>query len=61
VLEGDWHFQRLLVLEFSSETEALAFWHSPDYQRLAPMRRAGAAGSIVMVRSREPLVSGTAK
>ena len=52
VLEGDYGFQRVIVLEFASEAEALICWRSPEYQRLAPRRRAGAAGPIVMVRAR---------
>jgi uncharacterized protein (DUF1330 family) len=41
-LEGDWHPQRIVVLEFPDAQTAKRFYESPEY-RAARMERAGAA------------------
>ncbi|HVO01856.1 MAG TPA: DUF1330 domain-containing protein [Candidatus Cybelea sp.] len=38
VLEGEWPFQRTVILEFPSREKAEAWYHSPDYQRILPLR-----------------------
>lgn len=52
VLEGARAEGRTVLVEFPSEEAALNWWNSPDYQRIAEMRRAGATcHSIVLVHA----------
>lgn len=37
-LEGDWHPQRLVALEFPSVEQARAWYASPAYQAILPIR-----------------------
>jgi len=53
-LEGDWPVERLVVLEFESVEAARAFYDSPDYQRLIPLRQAGAEGTLAIVEGVPP-------
>ena len=48
-LEGDWPVERLVVLEFDSVEKARAFYDSPEYQELIPLRQAGATGTLAII------------
>lgn len=48
-LEGEWPVERLVVLEFASVAAARAFYESPEYQELIPLRQAGAEGTLAIV------------
>lgn len=48
VLEGDWPYQTVGVLEFPSTEAAQLFWNSPEY-RAAMLLREGAAVFQVVV------------
>jgi uncharacterized protein (DUF1330 family) len=49
VLEGDWDFNRLVVLEFPTYEDAKAWYDSADYQELARIRHATARSLLVLV------------
>jgi uncharacterized protein (DUF1330 family) len=49
VREGDWHPQRLIVLEFPDREHANAFLADPDYQAVAAIRHAAASTNLVLV------------
>ena len=40
-LEGDWPVNKVVILSFPDEAEALRFSRSPDYQAIAKDRKAG--------------------
>ena len=39
VLEGDWKPDRMVIIEFPSMDELLAWYRSPEYQEWAPIRQ----------------------
>ncbi|PTX04149.1 DUF1330 domain-containing protein [Pararhodobacter aggregans] len=47
-LEGDWPFDKLVILEFPSRAEALRFAHSPAYAGIAGDRKAGADSVVIL-------------
>ena len=49
-LEGEWAFTRTVVIEFPSDTDAKAWFHSEAYQALADHRRAASDGNIVLIK-----------
>lgn len=53
VLEGDWPFDKLVVLEFPSRDEAVRFAKSPEYEEIAGDRRAGARAVVILAGDRE--------
>ena len=48
-LEGDWRIPRLVIIEFPSMAAAKAFYDSPDYQEILPLRLAAAKGTVALV------------
>jgi uncharacterized protein (DUF1330 family) len=48
-LEGEWPVERLVVLQFDSVDAARAFYDSPDYAELIPLRQAGSEGTLAIV------------
>jgi uncharacterized protein (DUF1330 family) len=38
VLEGEWPYERSVILEFPSREKAEAWYHSPAYQKILPLR-----------------------
>lgn len=48
-LEGDWTVPRLVVVEFDSLEAARAFYESPDYQEILPLRLAASDGTAAIV------------
>jgi uncharacterized protein (DUF1330 family) len=49
VLEGDWDVDRLVIVEFPSMDAARGWYHSPEYQEVAPIRQAASYGRAVIV------------
>ena len=45
VLEGDWEPERMVIIEFPSMNELLAWYRSPEYQEWIPVRQRLAPGS----------------
>jgi uncharacterized protein (DUF1330 family) len=48
-LEGDWQPARLTVVEFDSVEQARAWWFSPEYEALKPVRQRGSTADFVLV------------
>ena len=46
--EGDWHPQRLVVIEFPSRASAQAFLEDPAYQPVAAIRHESATTNLVL-------------
>ena len=49
VLEGDWPFPRLTIIEFQSRDAARLFYDSPEYQKIQPLREKSADGTVTIV------------
>jgi len=49
VLEGEWSFPRLVIIEFPSRAAADAWYRSPEYQSILPLRLKSARGNLVIV------------
>jgi len=49
VLEGAGHAHRQVILEFPDMASLKAFYHSPEYQRLAAIRQRASTGTLVAV------------
>ena len=48
-LEGEMPYQRIAVLEFPSRAAAESWYHSPEYQRLVPLRSQWAQYQVNLV------------
>ena len=48
-LEGDMPFERIAMLEFPSRAAAEAWYHSPEYQRILPLRTRAARCQFILV------------
>ena len=48
-LEGEMPYQRIAVLEFPSRAAAEAWYQSPDYQRILPLRSQSARCQFILV------------
>lgn len=49
VVEGDWQPNRLVILEFPSLEQARAWYNSPAYQKILPLRLSASRGSFLFV------------
>jgi uncharacterized protein (DUF1330 family) len=49
-LEGDGALHRLVVLEFPDMAKLTAFYESPEYQRLAPLRQKASRADLFAVQ-----------
>lgn len=52
-LEGDPPKHRVVILEFPSVDEARAFFHSPEYQAIVPLRHVNATSRVFLVEGAE--------
>jgi len=48
-LEGGWTPKRIVVLEFPSYAQALAWYRSPEYTPLIRLRQSGSRGKLILV------------
>ena len=49
VLEGEWPMPRLVILEFPTREAAEAWYRSPEYQKILPLRLKSSVGNLVIV------------
>ena len=49
VLEGEWPMPRLVILEFPTRAAAEAWYRSPAYQKILPLRLKSSTGNLVIV------------
>jgi len=52
VLEGEWPFQRTVLIRFPDAAEARRWHESPEYQKLAEVRKRASDSNIVLVEGR---------
>ncbi len=52
-LEGDWHPERLVVLEFPSVERAKEWWASPEYSKAKSLRHQSAKTKMILVQGVE--------
>jgi uncharacterized protein (DUF1330 family) len=48
-LEGEMPYQRIAMLEFPTRAAAEAWYRSPDYQRILPLRTQSARSQFILV------------
>ncbi len=53
VLEGEWPYQRTVLMSFRDMEEARRWYTSPQYQSLAKQRQGASDSNIVLVRGME--------
>jgi uncharacterized protein (DUF1330 family) len=49
VLEGELPHKRLVIIEFPTRQDAIAWYNSPEYQEILPMRLASSKGIFAVV------------
>lgn len=49
VVEGEWKHPRVVVIEFPSRDAAEAWYRSPEYQKVLPLRLKSATDNFVIV------------
>jgi uncharacterized protein (DUF1330 family) len=54
LLEGQWHGNRTVILGFESVEAARAWYRSPEYQAVIPIRQDAADANVVIVAGFEP-------
>ena len=50
VLEGEWQYPRTVLMRFSDIDEAQRWYRSPQYQKLAEVRKRASDSNIVLVK-----------
>ena len=53
ILEGDWHGQRAVIIEFEDEAAFRAWYDSPEYQEALKIRLAATDSRAALVQGRE--------
>jgi uncharacterized protein (DUF1330 family) len=53
ILEGNWDYTRTVLIQFESENDFNAWYHSEDYQRILKHRLKAAACDTILVKGRE--------
>jgi uncharacterized protein (DUF1330 family) len=48
-LEGEMPYERIAMLEFPSRAAAEGWYHSPDYQRILPLRTQSGRSQFILV------------
>jgi uncharacterized protein (DUF1330 family) len=54
VLEGEWHGNQTVIVEFSSVEAAREWYNSPEYQAVIGQRHAAAESNAVIIGGFEP-------
>ncbi len=49
VLEGEWPYPRVAVIAFPSRAQAEAWYKSPAYQKILPLRLASTSANFIIV------------
>jgi uncharacterized protein (DUF1330 family) len=49
VLEGEWPYDRSVILEVPSREKAEAWYHSPEYQKILPLRMKCMSSNFVIL------------
>ena len=54
VLEGDWAPTRVVVIAFASVEQAKAWWDSPEYNAIKPIRQRSTSTNLIVVEGYLP-------
>jgi uncharacterized protein (DUF1330 family) len=54
VLEGGWEPTRVVIIAFSSVEQAQAWWDSPEYNAIKPIRQRSTATNMIIVEGYMP-------
>ena len=46
-LEGEWAYTRTVLIEFPTDEDAMAWYQSPEYQKLAEHRFAASSANLI--------------
>ncbi len=49
MLSGDWNPNRLIIVKFESMDKFNAWWNSPEYRAVAPLREQAAKTNAIIV------------
>jgi uncharacterized protein (DUF1330 family) len=50
LLEGEWNPEwRIVISEWQSRAQALAFWRSPEYAAIKPLREGIAEATVILL------------
>jgi uncharacterized protein (DUF1330 family) len=52
VVSGDWNPNRLIIVEFASMDKFQAWWRSPEYRAVAPLREQSAKVNAIVVEGK---------
>lgn len=52
-IEGDWPYDKLVVLYFATEQDALKFQNSSEYRSISDDRKAGADATVIIAGGRD--------
>ena len=50
VIEGEWPYQRTVIIRFDDEAEARRWYNSPEYQAAAQHRLKGATTNLLLTK-----------
>ena len=50
VMEGEWPYQRTVIIRFDDEAEAKRWYHSPEYNAAKEIRFAGSTTNLIMTK-----------
>ena len=53
VLEGEWHYTRVVVIRFPEEKEARRWYYSTGYQKLVQLRWQAADADVILAKGRK--------
>jgi uncharacterized protein (DUF1330 family) len=53
-LEGEWPYQRTVVLRFPNQAEARLWFESDEYRAIVDLRRNSTKGNVIMVEGFAP-------
>ena len=49
IVEGEWSYKRLILIEFPSRAAAEGWHHSAEYQKILPLRLNSSIGNLIIV------------
>jgi len=49
VIEGEWPYPRLVILEFPTREAVDTWYYSPEYQAILPLRLQGCKSNLIVV------------
>lgn len=53
ILEGEWPYERTVLIRFPDEGEARRWYDSPEYRELVEYRHRGSSANVVLVEGRD--------